>query len=387
MSRDQNPITAFDDELRTLLRTRAGTVTPLGDPMTEIALRGSLRQRQRRTFTMAGAAVAAAAAAAAIIFGGPLLYNDDNRDRGLPAQEQPTTEKQGELRELRDGEVAATVQILVNGPDGAFAAFDHVFVRARAKTLVKIDPRTNDVVTSIELKDLNLREGVAPVASAGALWYPGENEVVRVDPDLKNVATIKMPTPVVAGDGERVWAATSDGRVAEIDTRTNRLGRAVRHGGTPDSMTFAAGRIWTADEEGVARIDPDTLQWEDGIALDSAPRSMVGVGDTVWISLPYTDQLAVLTADAESPELVQLPKGRDEFDPVLAANSDGKTVWSITNGNELVAVDASTKRVVDHIHAYEGMYPVEVAVDGNTVWVPTNLYPEVMRLEWQPPNN
>jgi hypothetical protein len=359
--------------------------------MTEIALRGSLRQRQHRTLTMAGAAVAAAAAAAAIIFGGPILYNDEERDRGLPAKEKSASEREVGARAPRDGEVAATIQLPALDATGAFAAFDHVYIRshqAPAGALVKVDPNTNEVVADIPFpSNIDLRDRVPPVAGAGSIWYPGEAEVVRFDPDLELIATIRAPAPLVASDGKRVWTATGDGRVAEIDTRTNRLGRAVNLGGPLSSFAYAGGRLWTAGPGGTFEIEPDSLRVIEGVALESAPASMVAVGDEVWISLPYPDQLARLAPGDHDPRIVQLPKGRDEFDPLLASSSDGKTVLAMMNGNEMVGVDVATERVVDHVATTDSGYLVEVAVVGDTVWIPSRIRPELLRFEWQRPSS
>lgn len=90
MTSDHLPFRTLDEELRTLLHARARTITPHGDPITEIALRYSVRRRQRRIITVAGAAVTAVALVVAIAFVGPALLLR-GPDGSLPASPRSTS--------------------------------------------------------------------------------------------------------------------------------------------------------------------------------------------------------------------------------------------------------------------------------------------------------
>jgi outer membrane protein assembly factor BamB len=405
MNRDL-PSPGFDEELRGLMRAQVEVITPQGDPMTEIALRGSLRQRRRRNLTITGAALAVAAVVVAVVAGPHLL--EGSPDRGQPVRPGPASPAAVDLRQPAQGEVAATIKLpAADSTDGFLAvasvAYDHVFVHIQRKPsaiVVKVDPDTDKVVASVTFpKDTALYDGAVPVSAAGALWWPGYDALFRLDPDdLRITATIPVPGGTVAiaptagaaaSDGTRVWVISAQDQVARIDTSTNRLTHSTAFSwpgpGRAELLAYAAGSLWVSAGTSVVQLNADDLSVISRTTLPERPSSMLAVGDKIWLSLPRLDQLVRVTAKGIDGQPLQLPPGNpDGYDPQLASSSDGKTVWSMTDDNHLVAVDVASGQVVDHIQINESQPQSMVAVRGQTVWVPAGQHPELRRFDWQP---
>ncbi|MEO6713551.1 MAG: hypothetical protein ABIM89_09010, partial [Mycobacteriales bacterium] len=202
MKRDGFPSAAFDEELSAMIRAHVEGITPQGDPMTEIALRGSLRHRRRRTLSIASAMVAVAAVVVTLAAGPRLLKTSP--DDGQPVRPGPSASPvTAAPRQPASGEVAATIGLPATDSTDPFlaaatVAYDHVFVHIQRKPVaivVKVDPDTDVVVDSLTFpEDTVLNDGAAPVAAAGAIWWPGRDAVFRLDPDTLDIAaTIETP--------------------------------------------------------------------------------------------------------------------------------------------------------------------------------------------------
>jgi hypothetical protein len=307
----------------------------------------------------------------------------------LPADPRPTGDVQ--LRDPAPGEITATVRLPGYDASAAFVALGQVFVRLRSPvpTIVKVDPATNTVAGSLQLsKDARLVEGLDPVLADGSLWWPGERLVYRIDP-RSMVVTAAIPVDIrlaaVASDGIRVWTADGDG-VTEIDTATSALSGHTSVGGAPAALVFAGGSLWTATGTTVVQLDPDESSVVGRTAMPGRTDvlSMLAVGQSVWVAIDGLDRLVRLNPDGEIADSVRMPGGSsifDEFDPQLGSGSDGRTLWSMTAGKELVAVDVATTRVVDRILVNNGPYHSQVAVLGDTVWVPLRGTSTVVRFQ------
>ena len=105
--------------------------------------------------------------------------------------------------------------------------------------LVRVDPRTNAVVASVEVPSAPgvIGEG------AGSIWVAGQGEgvVARVDPVAnKVVATIPVfaRPSAFASEGDAMWVSGyNESTIFRIDARTNeRVGRKVSVGAGPTLM-------------------------------------------------------------------------------------------------------------------------------------------------------
>ena len=174
----------------------------------------------------------------------------------------------------RTNQVVATIEI----PDtlcGDFAfGSDAVWVmncqQGGVSWIYRIDPETNRVTAR--------RPGVSPVIADGSLWVVDEEagEVLRIEPESGRVQarirrlgldTGAMVVAVGAGFGS-VWLYSDAGAVARVATATNRVtaviplpgarpsgpvGRGFLFGGP---MSVAGGAVWITNPAGLFRIDP-----------------------------------------------------------------------------------------------------------------------------------
>jgi DNA-binding beta-propeller fold protein YncE len=116
-------------------------------------------------------------------------------------------------------------------------------------TVTEIDPRTNAVVQTIDLRgpdQLAPDETHAVAIGAGAVWVAkGSREIVRIDPGtgLVTAIDVRAQPADVAVFGDSVWTATSAERVLRIEPRTNRV-VAEAAVGYPGSLAAGPGAVW-----------------------------------------------------------------------------------------------------------------------------------------------
>ena len=389
MSRDDSSTAQLDHDLRELLHVQADAVTTRPQVMTEVALRDSVRRRRRRELRIVGAGLATAAAVVVAVLVGPVGLAGPNRF--LPTGPQPT--EQVPLREPEPGEVVATVQLPGDDASAAFVALGQVFVRLRGPVpvIAKVDPATNRVLGSVRLeKGARLAEGLDPVVAAGSLWWPGEGAVYRLDPRTMTVTdTVQVDArwAAVASDGRHVWVADRDG-VTEIDTTSSSLTTHIGLGAEPANLAFAGASLWATTGTTLVQMVPGAAEVIGRTPLPGKldVLSMLAVDDSLWVAVMDLDRLVRVTALGAVAASVEMPEGSsafDEFDPQLGSGSDGRTVWSMTAGDELVAVDAQTATVVDRIQVADTAYHSQVAVVGDTVWVPVRGTSTVVLFRWR----
>jgi len=388
MSSDDNTTAQLDRELRELLRSQAEAVTRRPHVMTEVALRDSARRKQRRELRLVGAAVATAAVVVAALLIGPLGL--DRSDSSLPADPEPTADVQP--RKPAAGEVD-TIQLPGDDASAAFAALGYVFVRLRspAPTIAKVDPATNTVVGSVSLPDgLRLTEGIDPVVAAGSLWWSGAEAVYRMDPRSMTIAAtipVNSRWAALASDGRHVWVADRDG-ITDIDVATNSLVEHNSFGSEPQNLSFTGGSLWAAVGTSLLELDAGSKAVVGRTTLPGKLDllNMLAVDDSLWVAVNGLDRLVHVDSDGDVEASVQLPRGSlvfDEFDPQLGSSSDGRTIWSMTAGGELVAVDVSAGEVVDRIDVSDSVYHSQVAVTDDAVWVPIRSTSTVLRFQWR----
>ena len=136
------------------------------------------------------------------------------------------------------------------GPCGAASGFGSVWVAVYGTgRLVRIDPRSNRVVTRIRVA-----RGICPiVVAAGSVWVASDmtNMLYRIDPRRRRIVG-RIPVADLAGARHRrvreclgVGVRTRDGR--EGSTRAGTGCRVcTRVGGNPSGLAEAGGALWIA---------------------------------------------------------------------------------------------------------------------------------------------
>jgi YVTN family beta-propeller protein len=141
--------------------------------------------------------------------------------------------------------------------DGALWVVDGHTTRPGPGTVSRIDPRTNQVVATIEVG----RYALAAAVGEGAVWVvnaqPGSGDpgtISRIDPRTNQVvATIPVgyyPWDVTVGGGA-VWVSNlGDGTISRIDPQKNEVRETVSVGKSPRGLAFGHGTLWfTSDTD------------------------------------------------------------------------------------------------------------------------------------------
>jgi virginiamycin B lyase len=175
-----------------------------------------------------------------------------------------------------------------NSEGGITAGAGSVWIVTKPSTLVRIDPKTNSVASTIELPSGSQN----PLFSDGFVWVTSieHNQLLKVDPASgKIVATIPVgpgPRFLTTGAGS-IWTLNQgDGTVSRVDIKSGTMVASIPCGipGTGGEITFGAGSVWPTNIDfPITQIDVTTnkvvKQWGgpggDGIKF--------GFG-SVWLS-------------------------------------------------------------------------------------------------------
>jgi len=166
-------------------------------------------------------------------------------------------------------------------------------------------------------------EGVS--VSGGYVWlnsYENGGEILRFDPQtgLTDVISLQGPVTSAIRVGDELWRTTEDGRLLVIDDNgevTEQQLPAGLEGGA--LIGYVDGYVWMVVEGGLARVNPDGLDFEvmayEGAVpfyrpFLSSPRWVIDVNGVPWV------------LDTERNAVVRI----DEF------SSDGEAVSSVPVG-------------------------------------------------------
>ena len=151
-------------------------------------------------------------------------------------------------------------------PVGIAVGAGGVWVASEAGTVLRIDPRSSQVVGSTSVG--NGPSGVA--YGENAVWVANRDDgtVSKIDPATGRLAdTIPVggkPEAIIAGHGA-VWVADSgDATIRRIDTRTGKPVRTLRLGSNANSLALADGKVWATTSNagghrgGVLRVEAPT---------------------------------------------------------------------------------------------------------------------------------
>jgi streptogramin lyase len=137
-----------------------------------------------------------------------------------------------------------------NSEGGITIGEGSVWMVVKPSTLVRIDPKTNAVVSKLELPSGTEN----PAFGDGFVWVSsfGHGQLLKVDPKKnKVVATIAVgPKPrfLTVGHGS-VWTLNQgDGTISRVDMKTDKLVATIECGltGPGGEITYGAGSVWAA---------------------------------------------------------------------------------------------------------------------------------------------
>jgi streptogramin lyase len=229
-----------------------------------------------------------------------------------------------------------------------------------ARTVTRIDPRTDAVIARIAVPD----PASVIAVGAGAIWLtslPG-NSLTRIDPRT-NAATQTIslapggagPVGVTVFRGF-VWVANHRGEpttsVAKVDPATMRVVDVIPVGqqtaAGPQWIVSGAGSIWTnvtSDPAVVVRIDPRTDRILATIPAPGACAEMAADDRAVWAG-SSDDPACPPGVTRIDPRTNTVTATITEGGAVNAVALHGGTLWYGTTASHLLGrVDVATNRV------------------------------------------
>jgi hypothetical protein len=172
---------------------------------------------------------------------------------------------------------------------------------------------------------------------------------------------------------DAIWVSNELGEVQRVDPDTNQVTDtvAVNELGAGD-VVYAEG-VWLGGQdvllEGgrggptVSRVDPDTLEVTDTIQVDGLPGDMAASDGAVWV-VDATDDL-LLRIDTNGRSLTDTVDGLGTGLVGVAAFEDA--VWVITRDGRLSKLDSDSGSVLDSIEL--GAETGDVSASSNGIWV------------------
>jgi len=211
--------------------------------------------------------------------------------------------------DLEIREVVRTIGIGAPAIDLAIAP-DAVWVATGSDgTLVRIDPDAEAVVETIDLRgssELVWNTTYAVDADAAAVWVAtGPRSLVRIDPATNELAATidvgHVPVSVACGAGA-VWVATIAERALRIEPQTNAI-TAEASIGDPVAVAVGEEAVWVADARGrLWSIDPDTATVIQTITVGRGPVGLFAGDGAVWLA--NSADGTVLRVDPVSGQIV-----------------------------------------------------------------------------------
>lgn len=162
-----------------------------------------------------------------------------------------------------------------------------VWVIGRDGALVRVDPRSHEVVRVLRLQAV----AVAPAGRDGVWVLTRDLSVVPVTERGSRVGAPIAPRTTVGGsiatgDGA-VWLTDpAAGAVVRIDPATSEVRRG-RVGAGLGALTFGAGAVWVLQPAlgRVLRVDPRTLEVTGDVTVGGTPRDLSVTEDGVWVTV------------------------------------------------------------------------------------------------------
>jgi sugar lactone lactonase YvrE len=290
-----------------------------------------------------------------------------------PVLPEPITADGAERVKLED-RLQTELKIENGGPDWMVSAFGSLWVKTDDGTVLRLDPDTGKEIAQIVAGpfDEPLCQGLG--ASDDAIWAcpaigePG-GTVVRIDPDANEIVSTlkvrKIPDQgrIVSAAG-RVWLLTEGGeRLTGVDLKSEKTASELRLGETCTDLVAAGDTLWA-----FCPIEGHVLRIDAAAAKVTAEGDFAGartgaVSGDLWVG--FEDGLAQV--DPATLEIVALYDASPAFGGRVYATDD--EVWAREEGgNFLTRIDPDEQRIVEIIEAPKLSSGGDVVVIGDSVW-------------------
>ncbi|UOG74324.1 hypothetical protein MTX78_19665 [Hymenobacter tibetensis] len=163
-----------------------------------------------------------------------------------------------------------------------------------SKTTKKI--LNNNAFRTINQRDIgDVIQSMLVVGDRGYIVVNNSKKVevidVRTFGEVATVDGLDQPRYAVAAGPDKVyiseWTSGTTGRVAVLDTRTNKVSKTVPVGGRPEQMLLAGGKVYVpnSDQNTVTVINASTDAVESTLTVTEGPSALVqDASGAIWVS-------------------------------------------------------------------------------------------------------
>jgi streptogramin lyase len=354
-----------DEQIRSHLTRTPGDV-PAFEPRVDHVLRRARARRRRRLVGASGVAVLLVAGV-----GVPLgmLSGLRGPSKPSPADMPPLVRP---VFEARIHVPTGAVDVMVG--DGA--VWESGFGKVS-----RIDPQTNEVVTTIDTPGTEDYSRVA--VGEGSVWVTADGgKLYRIDPATNTVvATIQVGGPLIGvvatGEGS-VWVtrpSNGAGELVRIDPATNAVvGEPIEVGPGPVSVVSDLGALWVTNTSppSVVRVDPVSGEVR---TVGSVTGDLVVAYGSLWAA--SDDQ--VVRADPETgqpietfriPRAAAVATSEGQVWVLAMPESSSPTLFYPIKGTAaLWQIDPADSRIVGEPVRIDALQPIALAAGEGAVWV------------------
>lgn len=262
--------------------------------------------------------------------------------------------------------------------------------RASLEGLIQVDAETMDATWHTDLAP-----GRSVVYAFDSLWVGVSSGIVRLDPkSLEEIATIRgIAEPEgLAADEDSIWCSQHQDRVVlRIDPRTNKVVEAIDVadpdspvGGKPMDPAAVDGDIWVAMGQAAEVVRIDAARKVTRFDLEREVLTpAVATPEALWFSnlwildrtVTRIDRATGVVSSAELPES-PLDSRPGQIGPAIYV---GDTLWFLTTGGTMVAIDPVTFDVLGTI-PLKGSVPRAVIEYDGAIWVASDFNASLERI-------
>jgi len=226
--------------------------------------------------------------------------------------------------------------------------------------------------------------GAGPGAIAGgggSVWVANAQDgtVSRIDRGRDEVVTIpvgEQPAGLAYGSGSLFVTSASGRSVAQVNPRTNRVGRTIDIANTPQGIAAGFGAIWVASQvdRTVTELDLATGR-KRTIDVAANPTALVSGARALWVTSEEGG-----TVFRIEPRTRTVLKSITVGDGPVAIAVGAGAVWVANRQASTVSrIDPATNRVT-HTVPVDGD-PTAIAADARGVWVASGARATVTRID------
>ncbi len=287
-----------------------------------------------------------------------------------------------EVPDPREADLGNSLESLAVSDDAVWV------VSHRGGIVTRIDPSTNEVVAVVESRILpdcqvNACVGLGSVDLRNdEVWFHNQylQLFLRIDTETNEV--VDEVSDIGHGHfvpgSDLMWSAGAGGGAIGRDFDSREVVVTVDHDGPIEPAGVAAGSMWFTSTacDLLLRVDPATGAVQATIPAVGCARSVVEVGNEVWLS----SSRGIQRIDPATDEVLGRIRASTDNDR-LSLVVVGDSVWFRTRITEIVRIDATTAQPMERITLPWGQYEAEIGGGLGSVWVANWAEGTVYRIE------